>query len=118
MTKEEINALQEENSALKEEIKNLKSEITAHTLTNEKLTETNMQKDELINTLDAKLSESMKGAPVKDLGTVKVDKKEYRITVPAVNVEGTVYTAEDIKSKKDVAKALVEMESGVLVAID
>ncbi|HMT28015.1 MAG TPA: hypothetical protein PKD91_01925, partial [Bacteroidia bacterium] len=51
--------------------------------------------------------------------TVTVEKKKYEIRVTnKVRYKGKEYSAEDIKSKKDVAEALVKIKASFMVPVD
>ena len=49
-----------------------------------------------------------------DLGSVKVDGKDYDIMIPGCNFNGAIITAEDVKTNNVLAAQLVEIGSGML----
>lgn len=77
--------------------------------------------------INAELNEQIEAAPAQaEVEVVKpklsdktftVDKTKYGFAFPAVNLEGTIITNEDVLNSKELQKKLVEMESGFIIAL-
>lgn len=104
MAKEEKNI-----EALEAELAQLKEQLAAKEAAEQTLLDSNEE-------LQQQLASSE-----KTLEAVKVivthDKAKYEVIVPRVQLDGKVYDAKDLKTNKEVVKALVEKGSGVLKAL-
>lgn len=84
------------------------------------LEEEAIDKDERIANLEAtvsKLSVKTQTTAVTPLPVIKIDKKSYQITAPAIFLDGKKMTAEDIANTPEVQAQLLEMGSSVLLAL-
>lgn len=84
------------------------------------LEEEAIDKDERIANLEAtvsKLSVKTQATATTPLPVIKIDKKSYQITLPALFVDGKKLTAEDIANDPEVQAHLLEIQSSALKAL-
>jgi TPP-dependent indolepyruvate ferredoxin oxidoreductase alpha subunit len=89
--------------------------VDKHEKTISKHEKTIDDQEKLITDLSAELEKKPSGS--SDASIVTVEGKEYRIAIKKFKHLGIEKTAEDVKSDKELAKALVKRGSGVLKAI-
>lgn len=101
-------------------IEQLKAELEKVTAENTDLKTQLSQAGEVVTEMQGKIEENAKALKsVNAYPTVKVDKKEYEIRVPGtVRFKGKMYSAEDIKSNKEIAEKLVKIKASFMVAVE
>lgn len=70
-----------------------------------------------IGELKEKIKELGSGSQAKKI-VVSHSKKKYRVTAPSFRYKGVTYKAEELEESPQVIKALIEMESSILVEDD
>lgn len=114
MTKEELEAklaeVEKENAQLKESADKL-AELEEENAQLKESQETLLKSNE---ELQSSLESTQKEADAV-LPTIKVGKDTYRVRARKFQYAGKQYTFEDLKKDKDLQKALIEKESGILI---
>lgn len=110
-----LKAEQEAHQATKDQAaemeKTLNSAITAEQEAHQATKESN---GKLIADLEDKLGQVKKSKATK-LPSFKYDGSDYEVTMHAIEMDGIVVTAEDVKASAELQKQLIDMGSGMLV---
>jgi uncharacterized protein YlxW (UPF0749 family) len=98
--------LQAENQKLQKENKELK----------EALDKTKNDSSVIVKDLQKRLQDKV-AAGKNGFGSVEVGGKNFRIALPAIELNGETFTADEVAADKDLQKELVELGSGMLVNV-